>query len=143
MQNTEASSSWMNNKKVRIAIWIIAGVLFIAAMVINQDLDRSSELSQICDQLEEHGKTYAYWELAPTSGAANTTIAELLDDVDMEEAVEASKAGGFESNLNKRGQVVLYLIEDEDGTVVTIYAVDGRIELCFRQDQKTQAVSPL
>ena len=48
--------------------------------------------------------------------------------------VSAAKQAGFAADMDRRGEVSILLYQCDKG-VMTIYLIDGEIELCFIQTQ--------
>ena len=53
---------------------------------------------------------------------------------EVELMVSAAKQAGFAADMDRRGEVSILLYQCEKG-VMTIYLIDGEIELCFIQTQ--------
>ena len=62
---------------------------------------------------------------------------------DLSEAVAASIEGGFPSDINARGDIMLLLLTLENKDVVTVFTRDGKAELCFIQRISSGEIMPL
>ena len=56
----------------------------------------------------------------------------LITQSDIESMAELSRASGFDADITKSGEVTILLANSKSG-VITLYLVDGVIELAFIQ----------
>lgn len=122
----------VKDKKTRTILLIVAAALLAAAAFLYFTSDNSA-LQAVCDKVNAFGYDFVSDDWYVAGGQADTTIEALSSGEDLSEAVEASKASGFPSDTNKLGEVVLLLGQLENDDVVTVYIVNGEIELCFVQ----------
>ncbi len=127
-------------KKRRVLILVIALVIFVAALIMNAHLVSESRISQLASLLRDYGYTLIEDDLYLAGSAKDASIASILPDMDLDEAVEASKLAGFNSDIHANGYVELVLLALENDDIVTIYTLDGEVELCFIQRASTDEV---
>ena len=121
----------MTKKTRTVLLAVAASLLFLVVLWI---IFRSggSSLKKVADEINKFGYNFTADDMLIAYDNSNASIAEVLDDVDLSEAVEASIKAGFPSDVNKIGGVTLILANDGND-IVTVYLVDGKIELCFVQ----------
>jgi len=122
----------VKDKKTRTILLIVAAALLAAAAFLYFTSDDSA-LQAVCEKVNAFGYDFAPDDWYAAGGQADTTIAALSGSEDLSEAVVASKAAGFPSDTQKHGEVVLLLGQLGNDDVVTVYIVNGEIELCFVQ----------
>ena len=119
-------------KKTRyIMLGVAAGLLLL---VVIWFIFRSSSygLNEVANKINAYGYSFLPDDLFLAYDNADTSIADILEDVDLTLAVEASRKAGFPSDVYKNGGVTL-ILANSGSDIVTVYLVDGEIELCFIQ----------
>ena len=110
---------------------LIAVGIIIAAAVWSSIISKNDPLEAVANELNAD-------DLYILGGKADSTIREVLDgSIDAAEAelmVSAAEQAGFAADMDRRGEVSILLYQCEKG-VMTIYLIDGEIELCFIQTQ--------
>ena len=124
----------ITQKKRRI-ILTAAAVILLLCVIWLFTRGRSSERSRICAFLSDYGYECYEDDLLFAYDEKNTSIRAALSmtDAELEDALTASKAGGFPSDAEKIGGVTLVLAKCGDDTVC-MYMLDGEFELVFVQD---------
>ena len=130
-------------QKQALLLLIVAGALLIGALVWRIALEKTSLSSRIVRELAEHGLTVDAADLYQHEHRQAATIAELMADTDLTQAIEASLASGFPSEVNRAGEVYCLLAGLEDGKVLTVFVVDEEIELAFLQIPGSETVLPV
>ena len=112
--------------------------IIIAAAVWSSIISKNDPLEAVANELNAHGYSMRGDELYILGGKADSTIREVLsgseDAAEAELMVSAAKQAGFAADIDRRGEVSILLYQCEKG-VMTIYLIDGEIELCFIQTQ--------
>ena len=130
-------------KRTKILLLVLAAVLLCIAAALNYDTEHLGPRAEICNRLEEYGYSLEFEDIYVTGNSENVTIRELLADVDLTEAVEASRQAGFPSDIDTAGEVVVLLAALDEERVITIYTLNGEMELCFIQMLDSYEVQPL
>lgn len=133
----------MIGKRGRWILLIAAGVLLVAAFLWNAHLSATSEGSRLCRIVNEFGYAIYPDDLYPAGAWNDTSIRALLPETELADAVAASKSAGFPSDIDHAGQVTLIMANMGNDDVVTLYLVDGEVELGFVQVTGTGAVHAL
>ncbi len=133
----------VKNKTARFILLGVAIALIVAAAIWGANLERVDPLSPLVDTLNSYGYSLTSNDIFVAGETQDTTISELLAGIELADAVEASTEGGFPSDVNARGTVILMLAELDDRDVITVYLRDEKIELCFIQNILSQQVRPL
>lgn len=136
-------SALVEGKRAKRTVLLIAAVLLGLAIWLLTSANRDDELQKITDTLKTFGYMVYDDELYIAGDYPDTTIAALLGEVDLEAAAAASRAAGFPSDVHKRGDVVPILAAMRGGDVITLYMLNGEMELCFIQRPGSSAVFPL
>ena len=125
----------LSNKAKRIII-IICICVFSICILWTLTRGRTSERMRICTFLASYGYNVYEEDLLFAYDNNSTSIKTAIGKTDAEtdELVAVSKAGGFESDVDKVGGVTLILATDGEDTVY-IYMLNGEFELCFVQDK--------
>ena len=125
--------------------WILgcAGALLVVALVWRLFLAGDDELAGVARRMRALGCMVYGEDFYIQGNYLDTTIAELLPQVDVAELAKASEAAGFPSDTQKHGEVVVLLAELSSGEVLTIYMLNGEAELCFIQALNSGAVRPV
>lgn len=119
-------------KKTRLALLIVAISLLVLVLLWFIFRAPMSSLNKVADAINKFGYDFTADDLLVTYDNAETSISAVLNDVDLSDAVQASKQAGFSSDVSKTGGVTLILASSGDD-VITVYLLDGEIELCFIQ----------
>lgn len=120
------------DKKTRYIMLSVAAALVLLAVLWAVFRAPSGALYTVANKINSFGYSFVPDDLLIAYDNANISIAEVMEGVDLEKAVEASRESGFPSDVDKVGGVTLILANDE-GNIVTVYLVDGEIELGFIQ----------
>ena len=114
------------------------GAAAAAFIVWSSIISKNDPLEAVAAELNAHGYSMRGDDLYILGGKADSTIREVLDgSIDAAEAelmVSAAEQAGFAADMDRRGEVSILLYQCEKG-VMTIYLIDGEIELCFIQTQ--------
>lgn len=133
------------NRHTRTVLTLIAVGIIIAGAVLSAVIDKQDPLNAVAAQLNEHGYSLDNNDIYILGGEADSTIRQMLmrdeADEDISSVVEASIDSLFPSDIDKRGEITVLIAECDRG-VVTVYLIDGEIELCFIQTEEGE-VFPL
>lgn len=121
-------------KKTRLTLAIIALSLLLIVVLWLIFRSSSSELNKIVNMLNDFGYSFVVDDLFIAYDNDNISIAEALQNAELDDAVEASLSAGFPSDVHKTGGVTLILAND-NGDVITVFVLDGEPELCFIQTE--------
>ncbi|MCH5278416.1 MAG: hypothetical protein J1E60_01355 [Christensenellaceae bacterium] len=128
----------------RTALLIAAAILFVIAVVWRVIISANSFTNRIVKQLSEHGCVIDAGALYQERFVRNTSIAELMEDVDMANAVAASLECDFPSDTDLVGDVYLLLANmGDDEHVLTIFVVGEKVELAFIQTLGSDELLPV
>ena len=133
----------MEKKRNKAGSYIIAAVLLAVGLLWNAALERNSESGRLIKTLKSYGYSLTRDELHPIGTWEEQSISALLSEVKLNKAVEASKAAGFSSDIERKGTVSLIMADAGGGSVLTLYLVNGDIELAFVQNPGSFDVLPL
>ena len=133
------------SKTTRYILEGTAIALLAAALVWRVALNSTGELSKIRRTINDYGYFVGEDAIYPAGYMEAGSIAGMLadEDIDMQAAVNASKSSGFPSDVNRQGEVALILAAISDTEVITLFMIDGEIEMGFVQELDGQGVSPL
>ena len=126
-------------KGTRIILLSIAALLIAGALLLNASITENHPYSGAAKTLREYGYTLDDDDFYNV----DSTIQDILAGQDLSEAVAASAAGGFPSDINARGDIMLLLLTLENKDVVTVFTRDGKAELCFIQRISSGEIMPL
>ena len=126
-------------KGTRIILLSIAALLIAGALLLNASITYSGAAKT----LREYGYTLDDDDFYNAGSFPDSTIQDILAGQDLSEAVAASIEGGFPSDINARGDIMLLLLTLENKDVVTVFTRDGKAELCFIQRISSGEVMPL
>lgn len=121
----------------RNIVLIAAAAVLALALVLRLSISEDPR-GALARELSAYGYALEAEDLYVLAGARDTTIEAVLRageqaaPLDLAPALAASLEGGFPSDVSKTGDVTVLLADTERG-VVTIYLLDGTIELCFLQ----------
>ncbi len=125
-------------RHTRTMLTLIAVGIIIAAAVWSIIISKNDPLEAIANELNAHGYSMRGDELYILGGKVNATIREVLaqgEDAGAEELIAAAaRQAGFAADIDRRGEITILLYQCDKG-VMTIYLIDGEIELCFIQTQ--------
>jgi len=133
----------MEKKRKKAGTYIIAAVLLAVGLLWNAALERNSESGRLIKTLKSYGYSLTRDELHPIGTWEEQSISALLSEVKLNKAVEASKAAGFSSDIERKGNISLIMADAGGGSVLTLYLVNGDIELAFVQNPGSFDVLPL
>lgn len=136
-------SAPIKNKKAQNLLLLAAAALLVGAVVLSMQIEKNNPFNEILALLSSYGYTADEEDIYVEGEYENTTIQSVLADVDLTQAVQASRSGGFPSRIEQTGDVVLILLAAQTGDIITLYYLDGEPELCFVQTAKTHTVKPL
>lgn len=127
----------------RTAVLIAAAILLVTAVVWRIFISANSFTDRIVKQLSEHGCVIDASALYQERFVRNTSIAELMDEIDMADAVAVSLECGFPSDTERVGDVYLLLANmGDDERVLTVFVVNERVELAFIQTLGSDELLP-
>lgn len=129
------------NARRRRGFLIAAGVLLLVAAVWSLFLSGGTGAA-LASTLNSYGYALIADDIYPAGEWKDTSIQALLSDAELTAAISASKQAGFPSDVTKTGTVTLVMANVEND-VITLYLVDGEIELAFVQAAGSDAVKPL
>jgi len=131
------------SKNTKLIVLLSAALLIVGAVLMNGAVSRQSPYRAAVEELTGRGYTMTEDDLYDVGSFDNTTIAEVLAGQDLAGAVEASRAGGFPSDVNAAGNINMLLLTMENQDIITIFLRDGEMELCFVQRLDDSALRPL
>ena len=131
------------SKNTKLIVLLAAALLIVCAVLFNGAVSQQSPYRAAVEELTARGYTLTEDDLYDVGSFEDTTIAEVLAGQDLTQAVEASMAGGFPSDVNAVGNIKMLLLTMENQDIITIFLRDGSIELCFVQRLDDSAVRPL
>ena len=121
-------------KGTRIILLSIAALLIAGALLLNASITEKHPYSGAAKTLREYGYTLDDDDFYNAGSFPDSTIQDILAGQDLSEAVAASIEGGFPSDINARGDIMLLLLTLENKDVVTVFTRDGKAELCFTDE---------
>ncbi|MEL7609572.1 MAG: hypothetical protein AAGU74_08710 [Bacillota bacterium] len=130
-------------KRTKILLLAAAIVLLCIAAALNYKLDNLGARSEIVNKINAFGYELDYADLYITGDTPSASIRTLMTDVPLEDAVEASRQCGFDGDVDRVGEVVVLLASISETEVITVFTVNGQIELCFIQILNSYEVKPL
>lgn len=129
------------SRRMRLIFLGAAVLLLVFSLLWGGIIEKNDELSRIAKEINAYGYSLTGDDLYVYGEARRTCVQELFPEEDLSDAAACSKAAGFPSDLHRQGDVILLLAKVEEG-VITVYLVDGSIELCFIETENG-AVLPL
>lgn len=133
----------MSQRKKNI-LTVLAVALLAAALVWSLLLNNRSETSRLVRNLNAaYGYRLRAADIYPAESWEQRSIRSLLPETDLRAAVEASRASGLPADIDEEGHILLLLANVEEDIVVTLFLLDGQIELGFEQERASDAVYPL
>ena len=130
-------------KRMRILLLVLAAVLIGIAAALNYRTENLGPRAEICNRLAEFGYSFEFEDIYTTGESNDVSIRDLLEGIDLTEALRVSREAGFPSDVETKGQVVVLLAALDEKRVITIYTLDGEMELCFIQVLNSYEVEPL
>jgi hypothetical protein len=131
-------------KRTKVILIAAACAMLLAAAALSFKIEQTGERSKIIGRLKEFGYNLSFSDLYLAGSSANGTIRAMLPEgLDLSDAVNASLSSGFPSDVEKTGEIALLLAKIGGGDVITVFVVNGEIELCFIQTEGTNQVKPL
>ena len=122
----------LSNRTKFILLGLAAVLLVVAAVW-------SVQLAHLAEELNAFGYSLEGEDIYVLGESRGISIAEVLAGTDLTEAVAASRAAGFPSDVNAVGDIVAMLANTEAG-VITLYLRNEAIELCFIQTDEGQVL---
>jgi len=132
----------LTNKHRNILLIASAFVLALA-FLLSLGLEQADPNGPLVDMLRSRGYSLTSDQLYHAGDFPAATIQDVLNGVELQEAVEASLAGGFPSRVDAAGDVTLLLCTLGNGDVITLFLLDGEAELCFLQSLNDGSARPL
>ncbi len=127
----------------RNSLLIAALVLLVLAIALRMLIGGASLADEVASELKKHGCSIASDALYQQSYSRQSSIAELMEGVSLDEAIEASLSAGFPSNTEREGELYLLLAQLDDERVLTVFIIDEQIELAFIQKVGSDEVLPI
>lgn len=131
------------DKKFKNACIIAAAILLAGALVWSFVISGSDELSRIARMLNGYGFTTSAEDIYVYGDAADSSIAMICGADELSSMVEASRAAGFPCDVDAVGEVAVLLAAVDEDTVITLYVLDGEVELCFLQKLESGDILPI
>jgi len=126
------------SNRTKLILLGVAVLLLVIAGVWSVQLAESDVLAHLAE-VNAFGYTLEGEDIYVLGESRGTSIAEVLEGTDLTEAIAASRAAGFPSDVEAIGDIVAMLAKTEDG-VVTLYLRDEAIELCFIQTDEGEVL---
>ncbi len=130
------------NARRRKGFLLAAGALLLIAAVWSLFLSGGAGAA-LAAKMNSYGYTLTPDDFYPAGEWKNTNIRTLLSGAQLDAAISVSKQAGFPSDVEKTGDVTLLMANAGGDDVITLYLVDGEIELAFVQVTGTDAVKLL
>ncbi len=119
--------------KQRNILLIASAVVLALALLLWHGLPADHPYEGVTALLRDAGYTVEADQLYNAGSFPDQSIAGALSGISLDEAVAASRAGGFPSRVEQVGDVTLLLCALENQDVITIFLLNGEPELCFVQ----------
>lgn len=133
----------MMDKRTKRSLLIAAAALLVIALTWLVILELNSSIRGVCNQINEYGYAVSPNDFYLQGYGADTTIEQVLKDIDIGILREYSISCGFSANTNKAGRVEVLLWQMDDTRVMTVYTVDGSAQLVFIENTETGEVTPI
>lgn len=127
----------------RNALLIAALVLIVIAAAIRIIVGSNGLADKVAEELKKHGCAISAEDLYQESYSKHSSIARLMNNIELSEVKSVSSAAGFPSDIDKEGEVYLLLAQLDDERVLTVFVVDERVELAFIQVLGKNEVFPV
>ncbi|MDL2218628.1 hypothetical protein LJC27_08240, partial [Christensenellaceae bacterium OttesenSCG-928-M15] len=98
---------------------------------------------RICKEINRHGYSLHPDDLYTGGSWEQTSIRALLIDENLTEAAALSADAGYPSDIEKVGTIGLIMANTSGNDVITLYYVDGTLELAFVQVNGTDEIRKL
>ena len=131
------------NSKNRTVLLLASAAVLALALILWWGLEKQDPNRPVVEMLEARGYSLSGEQLYHGGSFTNQSIQQVLSGVSLEEAVAASQAGGFPSDVERAGEVTLLLCALGNGDVITLFLLDGQMELCFIQPIAGGSLKPL
>jgi len=131
------------SSRTRTLLLLIAILLVIVAAMWGYVLNNNSTLGRLTILLEGYGYVLTEDSLYLAGSAKDSSINELIPSIPLAEAEAASKAAGFPSDFQKKGNLELVLSALPNGDVITVFLIDEEVEAAFVQVPSSEQVYPL
>ncbi|MDR1620637.1 MAG: hypothetical protein LBS18_08270 [Clostridiales bacterium] len=130
-------------KRTRRILLIVAGAILALALLWSVNLNISSESGRFAAYLrDEFGYVVDKSDIYPAGQWPDTTIRALFPDTDLDKMREASRQAGLPSEVDRRGDITLLLVNAAADDVLTLFVVDGEVTVGFVQNAATGAITP-
>lgn len=134
----------MNGKQKKRILLLTAMLLLVVALFWNFTLNKNGEGARLARKLNaEYGYALQATDIYPAADWQDTSIQALLPQDDLTEAVQVSRSAGLPSDIGRVGHVTLVLANAQADVVITLYLLDGDIELGFEQQTGVTGLRPL
>lgn len=127
----------------RNGVLVVALVLFVVALIIRFITGGKSLANEVVAQLKEFGCVISAEDLYQESYSKHSSIEELMQSIDMSEAVAVSREVGLPSDIGHEGEIYLLLAQLDDEKVLTVFVVNERVELAFIQKLGSEEIAPI
>ena len=125
-------------RRGRTIISVIAALIMLAALIWLGIRNMNDPLQAVVRAVNGRGYAITSEDLYVYDSRTDTDIKSMLasgagiTQSDIESMAELSRASGFDADITKSGEVTILLANSKSG-VITLYLVDGVIELAFIQ----------
>ncbi len=130
------------NARRRRGFLIAAGALLLVAAVWSLSLSGGAGAA-LANKLNSYGYALTADDLYPAGEWKDVSIKTLLSGAELEAAISVSRQAGFPSDVEKTGTVTLVMANSGEDDVITLYLVNGEIELAFVQVTGSDVVKVL
>ena len=97
------------SNRTKLILFGIALVLLVIAAVWSVQIAKDDALAHLAEELNAFGYSLTGEDIYVLGESRSTTIAAVLAGTDLTEAVAASRAAGFPSDVNAEGDIVAML----------------------------------
>lgn len=122
--------------KTRRTMLIVAGAIFLIAMIWLIVLENGSYTAKVCRRINEFGYHVAPSDFYTRGYGSNTSISAVTNE-DLSEVIEQSRECGFSADVEKKGVVELMLRDMGDGRILVVWLVEREPELVFIEEKDT------
>ena len=125
-------------RRGRTIISVIAALIMLAALIWLCIINMNDPLQAVVRAVNGRGYAITSGDLYVYDSRTDTDIKSVIasgagiTQSDIESMAELSRASGFDADITKSGEVTILLANSKSG-VITLYLVDGVIELAFIQ----------
>ena len=133
------------DKRTRNSVMLAAVILLVIALIWKIAASCTSMTGKVADELSEHGCEIHPDEMEKLMHEKNTSIKTIMpENLPLDNVIAVSKQAGFDSDIERVGDVYLLLADINEGKkVLTVFVVDGEIELAFIQIPGSDEVFPV